>query len=214
VNRNSVPDLLKLLWIEKELEEENSLKGIREKLKAKQCNPSNQNLSMALKSCSFLTRKGKRGNYTYIQTEPSEEITLTENIFPRSLLESLQNQFGAEIFDLKLNYGKSGNCTAFTLRKILEKIIFLVFAKNGIVDKLKNGDGDFVGLKTMVNLATSYSSKSGKPFMMPKTGKAINGIKFLGDTSAHNPLTEVDMETIVPSMPYIITAYKELSKSL
>ncbi len=47
-----------------------------------------------------------------------------------------------------------------------------------------------------------------------KTAKEIQGIKFLGDTSAHNPLTEVDMKTIIPQMPYIITAYKELAKKL
>jgi len=51
-------------------------------------------------------------------------------------------------------------------------------------------------------------------FLSPKTAEKIEGIKFLGDTSAHNPLVNVDMETILPQMPFIITAYKELAKHL
>ena len=43
--------------------------------------------------------------------------------------------------------------------------------------------------------------------MMPKPAREIRGIKFLGDASAHNPLIDIDMKTIVPQMPYIITAY-------
>jgi hypothetical protein len=49
---------------------------------------------------------------------------------------------------------------------------------------------------------------------MPKTKREIEGIKFLGDTSAHNSLTNVEMRTIVPQMPFIITAYDELTKKL
>ena len=50
--------------------------------------------------------------------------------------------------------------------------------------------------------------------MLPKTVSKLQGIKFLGDTSAHNPLTNVKMETILPQMPFIITAYEELSNYL
>jgi hypothetical protein len=99
------------------------------------------------------------------------------------------------------------------LRKILEKLIFLTFAKSEMSDKLKDRNGDFVGLKTMLNLASS-TKINGKPFLMPKTAKEIEGIKFLGDTSAHNPLTNVNIKTILPQMPFIITAYEELSKKL
>jgi hypothetical protein len=47
--------------------------------------------------------------------------------------------------------------------------------------------------------------------MMPKTAKEIEGIKFLGDASAHNPLIIVSMEIIEPVMPFIVTAYSELA---
>ena len=121
--------------------------------------------------------------------------------------------FETELKDITHVYGASGTCTAFLLRKILEKLIFLAFAKNGLSGKLKDKSGDFVGLKTMLNLATQ-NRLNGKPFLMPKTAKEIDGIKFLGDTSAHNPLINVEMKTIIPQMPFIITAYEELSKKL
>jgi hypothetical protein len=78
---------------------------------------------------------------------------------------------------------------------------------------LKDNKGGFVGLRTMLNLSKMNKVK-GKPFLMPKTAEKIEGIKFLGDTSAHNPLTNVSTKTIIPQMPFIITAYEELSKKL
>jgi len=49
---------------------------------------------------------------------------------------------------------------------------------------------------------------------MSRTGREIKRIKFLGDTAAHNPLTNVEMNTIIPQMPFIITAFEELAKRL
>ena len=54
----------------------------------------------------------------------------------------------------------------------------------------------------------------GVPFLMSRTGREIKRIKFLGDTAAHNPLTNVEMNTIIPQMPFIITAFEELAKRL
>lgn len=136
-----------------------------------------------------------------------------EQVFPEKLIKAMGKEFETEIFDLNLNYGRSGTCVAFLLRKILEKLIFITFTKNNLSNQLKDSNGDFVGLKTMINLATK-NRVQGKPFLMSKTAKEIEGIKFLGDTSAHNPLTNVDMRTIIPQMPFIITAYEELSKKL
>lgn len=136
-----------------------------------------------------------------------------DNIFSEKLVKKLGKDFETELKDITHVYGRSGTCTAFLLRKILEKLIFLAFAKNGLSGKLKGKSGDFVGLKTMLNLAAS-NKVDGKPFLMQKTSKEIDGVKFLGDTSAHNPLINVEMKTIIPQMPFIITAYEELSKKL
>ena len=65
----------------------------------------------------------------------------------------------------------------------------------------------------MINIAAKEKI-GGTPFLTSSTAKEIGGVKFLGDTSAHNPLVNVDMKTIIPQMPYIITAYKELAEKL
>lgn len=206
-------EALKFLWAKKFFEKEKVVGEIKKGVGKLGCNPSDQNLHMALSRAKYLTRKGSRRNYSFIQKYASEEIVLNEDILPEKLVASLGKEFETEIKDLKLNFGKSGTCTAFLLRKILEKLIFLTFAKNGISDKLKDKNGDFVGLKTMLQMAIICKVR-GKPFLMPKTAKAIEGIKFLGDTSAHNPLVNVHMKTIIQVMPFIITAYDELSRKL
>ena len=65
----------------------------------------------------------------------------------------------------------------------------------------------------MINVAVT-EKVGGVPFLTPKTAKEIQGIKFLGDAAVHNPLANVDMKTILPQMPYIITAFEELAKKM
>jgi hypothetical protein len=205
--------LIKSLWERGFFTTGRSFQEIKEQLSNLGANPPDQNLHMALSRANYLNPRGSKGHYRYIQIHASREIALAPDILSDELIKALGQDFEIEINDLRLNYGTSGTCTAFLLRKILEKLIFLTFAKNGFEDKLKNADGELVGLKTMLNMATVYKMH-GKPFLMPKTAKEIAGIKFLGDTSAHNPLVNVHMKTIVPVMPFIITAYSELAKKL
>lgn len=208
------PQALKYIWEKKFFDKhQRRFQEIKDEISKIGCNPSDETLHMALKKAKFLTRKGTKGKFSYIQKYASKGITLNDDIFSDKLVRDLGKEFEIEIKDLNLNYGRSGTCTAFLLRKLLEKLIFLTFSKNGISDQLKDKNGNFVGLKTMIDLCTT-NKLSGKPYLMPKTSKGIAGIKFLGDTSAHNPLIIVDMKTIVPQMPFIITAYEELSKKL
>ena len=128
---------------------------------------------------------------------------------------NLPEDLKLKIEDLKLNFGRSGNCTAFLLRKILEKLIYITFAKHNLISKIedKSKSGRLIGLEAMISTA-SLEKVKGAPFLISKTAEEIRGMKFLGDASAHNPLIEVDMKTIIPQMPFIITAYKELTKKL
>ena len=80
------------------------------------------------------------------------------------------------------------------------------------ISKIKS-NSELIGLKAMID-ACMYTKIKGKPFLLPKTGKEIKGIKFLGDSAAHNPLINIDMKMIIPQMPFIITAYEELSNKL
>jgi hypothetical protein len=214
---NSASEALEILWQEGVFKSWQKFNQIAQILGNRGNNFSKPELGLALRRAKFLTRHGKRGQFEYIQRTPHikyKTVEKIESIFlPNSLLKKLSKEFFVEISDLKLNFGKSGTCTAFLIRKILEKLIFLTFAKNGLETKLKDRKGKFYGLENMINLASSEKVE-GLHFLMPKTADNVKGIKFLGDTSAHNPLTNVDMKTIIPQMPFIITAYEELAKKL
>lgn len=213
---NSAPEALEMLWQEGIFKTWYKLNQICQILGERGNNFSKPELALALRRASFLTRRGPRGSFEYIQRVPAVNKEIDEigdDLFSDELIKKLESNFSSEITDLKWNLGKSGTCTAFLLRKILEKLIFLTFAKNGLDSKLKDVQGNFIGLEAMINLASS-EKVGGLHFLMPKTAESIKGAKFLGDTSAHNPLTNVDMKTIIPQMPFIITAYEELSKKL
>lgn len=215
---NTAPAATQILWEEGYFKNWIDRKKIAKYLSKRGNNFPDNTLRMALSRVNFLICR-KNGNITeYIQKKPavSKKIeTIESQLFDDALIQRLGKSFEREIDDLHLNFGRSGNCTVFLLRKILEKLIYITFAKNGVESKLegKHVSGGLVGLEAMVNIATR-EKVSGIPFITPKTAQEIRGIKFLGDTSAHNPLVDVDIKTILPQMPYIITAYKELARHL
>jgi hypothetical protein len=140
---------------------------------------------------------------------------IEEDLFSEKLLAKLSSDFSHELDELRDNFGKNGLSTAFLLRKVLEKLIIIVFGKNGKQQLLKDKHqpNRWLGLNDLIDIATQ-EKVNGVPFLISKTAKEIKGVKFLGDTAAHNPLATVDTKTIVPQMPYIITAYEELAKRL
>lgn len=169
---------------------------------------------------------GHKGNYWVLASVKRDQALriigkkgkvreIEEELFSQNLVKRLKKNFSRELEELHDNFGKNGNCTAFLLRKILEKLIIVVFAKNGRENLLedKSRPGGWTGLKDMIEIAAREKLHS-VPFLVPKTANEIKGIKFLGDTAAHNPLVGVEMSTILPQMPYIITAYEELAKRL
>jgi len=136
-------------------------------------------------------------------------------LFSVDLTRKLNGKFHHELEELHDNFGRNGNCTAFLLRKMLEKLILIVFGKNDRQHLLedKGRPGGWKGLKDMIEIATR-EKMHGIPFLTAKTANEIKGIKFLGDVAAHNPLVGVDNKTILPQMPYVITAYEELAERL
>jgi hypothetical protein len=142
-------------------------------------------------------------------------IELQEELFSPGLTKKLEKICGQELEELRDVFGKHGNCTAFLLRKILEKLLIITFAKNGKEGLLEDiaRPGGWKGLKEMIEVA-AREKHGGVPFLTGKTANEIKGAKFLGDTAAHNPKISVAMTTIVPQMPYIITAYEELATLL
>ncbi len=210
---------IKLLWQESFFKVGRTLKEVSGRITERWGhNFSSSEISKALGRTNFLIRSGRPCFFQYKQriSPVSKKVERIEDqLFSDDLINKLGKAFKIELDDLRSNFGLSGNCTAFLLRKILEKAIYLTFAKNGIEIKLedKNGHGRLVGLEAMLDTA-AREKVGGIPFILPKTAQEIKGIKFLGDISAHNPLINVDVETILPQMPFIITAYKELAERL
>lgn len=215
----SPPSFVRLLWQEGFFKEGRGLGDVLAYITKKWGhNFPPAEISKALSRASLLRRLGKRRRFQYIQkvSPVSKRVaSVEEELFSDDFVKKLGKNFETELRDLYLNFGSSGTCTAFLLRKTLEKLIYIVFARNGIESRIedKSSPGGIVRLEKMLDIATR-EKVNGIPILTPKTAQKIQGIKFLGDASAHNPLMNVDMETIVPQMPFIITAYKELTERL
>jgi hypothetical protein len=134
---------------------------------------------------------------------------------PHELLRKLGSPFSVDLAELHANFGKHGNATAFLLRKILEKLLLIVFGKLGRAPAIEDQrrPGGWRGLQEIVHIA-AREKVGGLPILLPKTANEIQGIKILGDAAAHNPLVNVSTTTILPQMPFLITAFEELARHL
>lgn len=170
--------------------------------------------------------KGSNKNYYALASLSHEEarrainkdrrlLEVEEQLFSDGLTKRLSHDFSSELAELQDNFGKHGNATAFLLRKILEKLLVIAFGKLGksALIEDKGRPGGWRGLQEIVEIAAK-EKVGGLPILTGKTANEIRGIKFLGDTAAHNPLVNVDMRTIVPQMPFLITAFSELARHL
>lgn len=140
----------------------------------------------------------------------------TTELFSAKLKAKMKKNFSTEIEELEDNFAnRNGNSTAFLLRKILEKLLIIVFAKNNketlLEDKAR--PGGWKGLQEMIDIA-SREKHGGIFYLTGKTATETKGMKFLGDVAAHNPKVSVSITTIAPQMPFIITAYEELATQL
>jgi len=173
-----------------------------------------------------ITFEGSKGNHYVLTSVTRQEalanigkqkrvLEVERHLFSQELTKKLQKSFAVELGELHDNFGRHGNATAFLLRKILEKLLIIVFGKLGKDDQIVEAGrpGGWKGLQDMIEIAAK-EKVAGLPVLLPKTANAIKGIKFLGDSAAHNPLVSVDMTTILPQMPFIITAYEELARHL
>jgi hypothetical protein len=215
---DTIPNNLRRLWEEGFFKEGITKRKLAGQLSSRGVHCSADTLQKALDRSDFLLKQRIKGIVVYVQRKPAISKAVdaaSSELFDEALIRSLGKTFEHEVDDLHLNFGKSGTCTAFLLRKLLEKLVYIGFAKQGIEAKLDDGSGTgrLVGLEAMINIA-SKEKVGGIPFLLPSTAREIKGIKFLGDVSAHNPLANVSMKEIVPQMPFIITAYKELAKKI
>jgi len=75
----TAPDALKVLWREKILFKRKTFSEIKSELEKRGYNFTDHNLGMALKDAKFLTKHGKRGNFTYVQRHPFVERDNSDN---------------------------------------------------------------------------------------------------------------------------------------
>ena len=66
----TAPDALKILWGEKVFLKPKNVAGVRKILEKCGYNFGDKTLLMALKNAKFLTRKGSKRDYTYVQKHP------------------------------------------------------------------------------------------------------------------------------------------------
>jgi len=66
----TAPDALKLLWKEKVFLKPKDIKTIEVELERQGYNFVDKNLMMAVRGARFLTRKGEKGKYLYVQKHP------------------------------------------------------------------------------------------------------------------------------------------------
>ena len=157
-------------------------------------------------------RTGNKELLWYGLWETGNPILESETSF-KSIKQALGKDFHTEVRDFNLVFGRSGTCSAFMIRKILEKATFLALIKNGVDESKLKDNGKYHGLETLLQLAGKVKVR-GIPILNPKTLSKIQGVKFLGDVSAHNYLVNVEMDDITPQMPFIVIGLKEIAKCL
>jgi len=219
----SVLELMKMFYTEGFFSNWRGLKDIKIELEKRGFNFSDQlihtSLSNAVKKNILSKRKNSR-IIEYSQRQPPEiqikekETTELNKVFSEVTKKKLGERFQQDIEELNISFTYDcGNSTAFLLRKILEKAIFHVLATNEKVDLIKNKEGIFLGFESMINLCSKEKLK-GSPILLPKTAKELLGMKFLGDSSAHNHLVDIELKDINHQLSYWTIAIKELIVNL
>ena len=217
----SVIELLKMFYNEGFFKEDKGLKDVRNELKNRGFNFSDQLICGSLMSAPFLSRSRKlRGNNKFAQREPPQSKIKEEKrdeinkVLSELTEKKLGERFQQDIRELNASFTHDcGNSTAFLLRKILEKAIFYVFVQNGNTDSVKGKDGKILGLDALLDLCKREKIK-GEFILLPKTVDEIHGLKFLGDSAAHDYLADIELHDLNHQLPIWTMALKQLINKL
>lgn len=145
---------------------------------------------------------------------PKEKGIKKESNF-KEIKECLGDSFKKEMNEFEVVSNMCPNCTAFLMRKILDKLLFIVLSKSDKHEKIKEFKENYQlpQLSELINMVSSAEIDH-KHVISPKTLQRIKGAKFLGDNAAHNYLASVSFEDITFEISYWRTAIKELSSFL
>jgi len=220
---SSVIELIKMLYTEGFFSDWQGLKEVKLELEKKGFNFSDQLINTSLNNAvrkNILSKKKISGKNRYSQKQPPEikikekETKDLNKVLSEITKKKLGERFQQEIRELNIAFTYDcGTSGAFLLRKILEKMIILVLNSNSQSSLLKDSNGKSRGLEALINICSQNKIKNNF-ILQNQTAQKLLGIKFLGDTAAHNPIANVDLETLNPQLPYWITAVKELMINL
>ena len=220
---SSVIELIKMLYYEGFFSSWKSMKEVKGKLMEKGFNFDDPLIGMSLINATkkgILSRRKNAGKIEYSQRQPPEikikesEIKELNNILSDLTAKKLGERFQQDIKELNVAFTYDcGTSAAFILRKILEKIIFYVLSTNGRGDLIKNSEGTILGLEALINLCGGEKIKE-IPILLPRTAKELLGMKFLGDSAAHNYLANIEVKDINHQLSYWTIAIKELINNL
>ena len=219
----SVIELIKMLYSESFFSEWKSMKEVKLELENKGFNFSDALIGMSLKNSvkkNILSKRKNSRKIEYSQRAPPEikikekKVTEINEILSEITKKKLGERFQQDIKELNISFNYDcGNSAAFLLRKILEKTIFHVFSTNNKISLLKDKQKNFFGLEKMIEVCSREKIK-GINILLPKTAKQLLGIKFLGDSAAHDYLANVELIDINPQLSYWVMAIKQLISHL
>lgn len=219
----SVLELIKMIYFEGFFSNWKTAKEVKEHLAAKGFNFSDSlihnSLTNAVKS-GLLTKDKNTAGIVFSQKAPPKiklketDILELNKVLSEITEKKLGDRFQQDIKELNIAFTYDcGNSAAFILRKILEKAIFYVFTTHNKVECLKDKNDCFLGLEAMINTCKKEKIK-GIPVLLPKNADKLLGIKFLGDSSAHDYLINIEVEDINHQLSYWTAAIKELASFL
>ena len=128
----------------------------------------------------------------------------------------LGDAFKREMEELEYVSINCPNCTAFLLRKILEKLLFITISKSDNqknIENYKQKENRLPNLTELLNISKSAKINN-VHIITPKNVEKLDGSKFLGDVSAHDYLTSVGFEDIKQEISIWRISIKELASNL
>lgn len=215
-------ELIKMLYTENYFSTWKALQEVQERLQKDGFNFSDQLVLLSMKNAvkrGILSKREFGGKTKFSQKEPPQlkikekEIMELNRILSELTEKKLGEKFQQDIRELNIAFTYDcGSSAAFLLRKILEKAIFYVFVNNNKTDLIKDKQG-IIGLQDMINLCSQEKIKN-MPILLPKTAKELSGLKFLGDSAAHDYLINIEVSDINHQLSFWTIAIKELCDKL
>jgi len=147
---------------------------------------------------------------------PKEKNIVKKESNLKEIKDLLGSIFEKEMNELEIVSHNCPNCTAFLMRKVLEKLLFITISKSNNknkIEEIKQTRGLLPNLTELLRIAKS-SEIDDKHILAPKNIDKLEGSKFLGDTAAHDYLTNVSFEDIKNEISVWRISIKQLNESL